>query len=133
MKAVSLIAGLAIGLALSLTVALGVAWYFMRNQNTGPDAVQATLEMETDGARPRGAGEAAVEDANEKAARIASERSAKFDALDTDKDGKLTLTEFTGDRQPAEAARWFERRDVDRDGSVSREEYLPGLPLSKTQ
>ena len=57
---------------------------------------------------------------------------AKFDALDTDKDGKLTLTEFTGDRQPAEAARWFERRDVDRDGSVSREEYLPGLPLSKT-
>jgi hypothetical protein len=129
MKAVSLIIGLAIGLALSLAVALGVAWYFMRDQDAGPDAVQGTLETEDNGARPRGAAGPAPENASEKAARIASERSAKFEALDTEKDGKLTLTEFTGDRQPAEAARWFERRDVDHDGFVSLTEYLPALPL----
>ncbi len=130
MKAVSLIVGLAIGLALSLTVAVGVAWYFMRAQNAGPDAVQATLEMETDGARPQDAGVVVLKNAIENAARVATERSAKFDALDTDKDGKLTLTEFTGDRQPAEAARWFERRDADHDGFVNRTEYLPEMPLS---
>lgn len=129
MKTTSLIVGLAIGLALCLTVAVGVAWYFMRTQNTGPDAVQGTLETETADARPRGDGGPAAEGASEKAARIASERSAKFDALDTDKDGKLTLTEFTADRTPAEAARWFERRDVDRDGFVNQKEYLPALPL----
>ena len=125
MKAVSLIVGLAIGLALSLTVALGVAWYFMRDQNTGAVAVQNTLETETTGARPRGAGGSAAEGA--------SERAAKIEALDTDKDGKLTLIEFTGDREPGEAARWFERRDVDHDGFVSLTEYLPALPLSEAR
>ena len=130
MKAVSLIIGLAIGLALSLTVALGVAWYFMRAHNTGPDAVQGTLETEPNGARPRGAAGLAPESASERADKVTGERSAKFDALDTDKDGKLTLIEFTGDRQPAEAARWFERRDVDHDGFVNRTEYLPEMPLS---
>lgn len=133
MKAVSLIVGLVIGLALSVTLAVGVAWYFMRAQNTGPDAVQGTLETQTTGMRPRGDGGPAAEGASEKAARVARERAAKFEALDTDKDGKLTLTEFTGDREPGEAARWFERRDVDHDGSVSREEYLPALPLSEAR
>ena len=133
MKAVSLIVGLAIGLALSLTVAVGVAWYFMRDQTAEPDAVQSTLEVEPHGARPQSAGGPAAEGASEKAARVASERSAKFEAIDTDKDGKLTLTEFTGDREPGEAARWFERRDVDHDGSVSRTEYLPVLPLSEAR
>ena len=40
-----MIVGLAIGLALSLTVALGVAWYFMRDQNTGAVAVQGWASL----------------------------------------------------------------------------------------
>ena len=124
MKAVSLIVGLAIGLALSLTVAVGVARYFTRQQNAGPDAVQSTVEMETDGARPRGGGGAAVGDNNA--------RAAKFEALDTDKDGKLTLAEFSGARKTAEAAKWFERRDADHDGFLSREEFLPWSAPPKT-
>ena len=113
--------GLAIGLVLSLTLAVGVAWYFMRAQNAGPDAVQGTLETEINGAGARGGGAAAGD---------TSKRAAKFESLDTDKDGKLTLAEFTADRQSAEAARWFERRDVDHDGFVNRTEYLPEMPLS---
>jgi hypothetical protein len=123
MKAVSLIVGLAIGLALSLTVALGVAWYFMRAQNAGPDAVQGTLEMEIDGARPRGGGVVAGDN---------NPRAAKFAELDLDKDGKLTLAEFSGARKTAEAAKWFERRDADHDGFLSREEFLPWSAPPKT-
>lgn len=117
-----LLVGLAIGLVLSLTVAVGVAWYFMRAQNAGTDAVDDTLETEINGAGPcSGDGTAGGNNA----------RAAKFVSLETDQDGKLTLAEFTADRQPAEAARWFERRDVDSDGFVNRTEYLPVMPLSK--
>ena len=73
-----------------------------------------------------------AEGAREKAARVASERAAKFDALDTDKDGKLTLAEFSGARKTAEAAKWFERRDADHDGFLSREEFLPWSAPPKT-
>jgi len=119
-----LIIGLAIGLALSLTVAVGVAWYYMRDQNAGSDAVQGTSETEINGARPRGDGGAAA--AN-------NVRAAKFAELDTDKDGKLTPAEFGVGRKPAEAAKWFERRDADHDGFLSREEFLPFSARPKTQ
>jgi hypothetical protein len=119
-----LIVGLAIGLALSLTVALGVAWSFMREQNAGPDAVQGTLETEINGARPRGGGGAAAGN---------NVRAAKFAELETDKDGKLTLAEFGVGRKPAEAAKWFKRRDADHDGFLGREEFLPFSAGPKTQ
>jgi hypothetical protein len=59
-------------------------------------------------------------------------RLGKFVELDTDKDGKLNLTEFSGTREPAEATRWFKQRDFDEDGFVSRDEYLPAQPRSKS-
>lgn len=52
-------------------------------------------------------------------------RADKFAALDTDRDGRLNLTEFTAGRAPAEAAKWFERRDADHDGFLSKQEFLP--------
>jgi hypothetical protein len=117
------IVGVAIGLALSLTVAL-VVWYFMREQNAAADAVQGTLETEINGAHPRGGGGAPA--AN-------NVRAAKFAELDTDKDSKLTLAEFGVGRKPAEAAKWFERRDADHDGFLSREEFLPFSAGPKAQ
>lgn len=60
-------------------------------------------------------------------------RLGKFVELDTDKDGKLNLTEFSGTREPAEATRWFNQRDVDEDGFVSKDEFLPAMPRSKSQ
>lgn len=60
-------------------------------------------------------------------------RIAKFAELDTDHDGQLTLLEFTGERKPKEAEKWFRRRDVDGDGYVSLTEYAPPLPISMTK
>jgi serine/threonine protein kinase len=52
-------------------------------------------------------------------------RAARFAELDLDKDGRLSLSEFSGARKPAGAAQWFERRDVNKDGFLTREEFLP--------
>lgn len=52
-------------------------------------------------------------------------RVDKFAKLDTDQDGKLSLTEFSIDRTPKFAAKWFERRDADRDGFLSLAEFVP--------
>ncbi len=82
MKAVSLMVGLTIGLVLSLTLAVGVAWYFMRAQGAGPVAAGATTS-ETVPTDVRAVGGNNV-------------RAAKFAELDTDQDGNLTLAEFSG-------------------------------------
>jgi hypothetical protein len=60
-------------------------------------------------------------------------RETKFDALDTDRDGKLTLAEFSAGRKPGEAAKWFERRDANKDGFISRDEFLPFSATPKGQ
>jgi len=58
-------------------------------------------------------------------------RAAKFEALDLDRDGLLSLTEFAGGRKPAEAEKWFKVRDVNNDGFVSRDEFLPFSAVPK--
>lgn len=52
-------------------------------------------------------------------------RVARFAELDADGDGKLSFAEFSIGREPVDAERWFDRRDLDRDGSISFEEYFP--------
>jgi Ca2+-binding EF-hand superfamily protein len=52
------------------------------------------------------------------------ERAALFEKLDLDRDGKLDLKEFSAKREPQEAAAWFAARDADKDGFVSRGEFV---------
>ncbi len=125
MKRNFLIVALLVGLALGLSVAVGVAWFYMRGQNGGTAAIESvTSETEPIDVVAGGAGGAAGGN---------NARAAKFDALDLDKDGKLSPVEFSGARKPAEAAKWFERRDVNHDGSISREEFLPFSAGAKAQ
>lgn len=58
-------------------------------------------------------------------------RAALFVRLDTNKDGKLSKVEFSADRVPKEAERWFLLRDTNADGFISREEFLPSTPNPK--
>ena len=119
------IVALLVGLALGLSVAVGLAWYFMREQNGGSAAASgATSETDPNDALTGGAGGAAGGQ---------NARATKFAELDIDKDGKLTLAEFSVGRKPAEAAKWFERRDVNHDAFISREEFLPFSAGPKTQ
>jgi hypothetical protein len=112
MKRTYLIGTLVIGLVLGLSVMAGVAWYFMRAQDSAPE-----YEPGVGGATRASGGNNA--------------RAAKFAELDTDQDGALTPAEFGVGRKPAEAAKWFERRDVDHDGFISRDEFLPFSAMPK--
>ena len=58
-------------------------------------------------------------------------RAKNFVALDKDGDGKLSKQEFSANRQPDEANRWFSMRDKNGDGYVDADEYLPPSPNSK--
>lgn len=122
MKRTFLIVALVIGLALGLCVAVGVAWYFLWQHDVGTASVQTTSGTEPNAE----AGNAGGTTGNKNA------RATKFAELDLDQDGRLSLSEFSGTRRPAEAAKWFERRDVNKDGFISREEFLPFSAGPKT-
>lgn len=62
---------------------------------------------------------------------VRGNRAATFERLDTDADSKLSKAEFSVGRQPDDANTWFARRDVNEDGFVSREEYLPEAPIER--
>ena len=54
-----------------------------------------------------------------------AERAAKFDRLDQDKRGRLTLEEYKSRQSDPEAAeKRFKKFDVNNDGVVTREEYI---------
>ncbi len=56
---------------------------------------------------------------------VSAERAAKFDRLDKDKHGKLTLDEYKSRQSdPEAAAKRFEKFDADKDGVVTRGEFI---------
>jgi hypothetical protein len=115
MKKIALV--FAIGVSCFLA---GVIVCFLWFQSRHPSTTQSATETATDtfgDARPGGDTSTAVGNGNA--------RAAKFAALDTDQDGKLSLIEFGAGRSPAEAAKWFGRRDTDHDGFISKQEFLP--------
>lgn len=52
-------------------------------------------------------------------------REQQFVNKDKNKDGKLSWEEFSAGRDAGEAKKFFDARDLDHDGFLSREEFLP--------
>jgi arylsulfatase A-like enzyme len=69
--------------------------------------------------------------ANAQRQNSSGNRAAQFERKDVNKDGKLSFEEFGAGRQPAEAKKMFEQRDANQDGCLSREEFVPSAPLPK--
>jgi arylsulfatase A-like enzyme len=73
--------------------------------------------------------------AAKRTAEMDPKRSALFDKLDTNHDGRLSKEEFSVGRKPEEADAWFKARDLDGDGFLSREEFMrasvPNAPQFK--
>jgi len=44
----------------------------------------------------------------------------------------LSWEEFSSSRKPGEAKKWFGLRDANRDGSLSRDEFVSGTPALPT-
>ena len=61
----------------------------------------------------------------------AANRAKQFAKLDSNQDGQLSREEFGVNRQAEEAKQFFDRRDLDGNNLLSREEYLPGAVPNK--
>jgi N-sulfoglucosamine sulfohydrolase len=68
-------------------------------------------------ADPKGKGKSAAK------SKADPKRAEMFKKLDTDHDGRLSKAEFSGKRDPADAAAWFKARDVDHSGDIDEAEY----------
>ena len=112
MKNITLLIGVGVSCFLAGVIAC-YFWLHSQHPQVSPSATESPLPETT----PAG-GEAVV-------TGNANARAAKFAALDTDHDGRLSLSEFSVGRGTTEAAKWFGRRDADRDGFLSRQEFLP--------
>lgn len=67
-----------------------------------------------------------------KPARPGQDRGAMFDRRDVDKDGQLTREEFLKDQpDPGEAPKRFRKFDADGSGTLSREEFIRGGNAAK--
>ena len=112
MKNIALLIGVGVSCFLS-----GVIACYLWLQSQHPQASPSDTESSLAETMPAGGGVVAGGNANA--------RAAKFAALDTDHDGRLSLSEFSVGRGATEAAKWFGRRDADGDGFLSRPEFLP--------
>lgn len=56
-------------------------------------------------------------------AQEVTKKQQAFERLDADKNGLLTLEEYTAKVNTPERAEWFAARDTDKDGSLTLEEF----------
>jgi arylsulfatase A len=95
-----------------------------RHANKDKKKGKATTKTET-GADPRPAPVLIAQTPLVPADASLAERGAKFDKLDKEKTGKLSLEYYTTHQSDAEAAaKRFEKFDVNKDGVVTRDEYI---------
>lgn len=60
-------------------------------------------------------------------------RAEAFVRLDTDRDGRLSKAEFGAGRAADEAGRWFTLRDSDRNGFITKDEYISAIPAGASE
>jgi hypothetical protein len=120
MKNIALLIGVGVSCFLAGAIACYLWLHSQHPQASPSDAESSLAETTSAGGGPVAGGNA-------------NARAAKFAALDTDHDDRLSLSEFSVGRGTTEAAKWFGRRDADRDGFLSRQEFLPFSASTETR